>query len=253
MPYQPADWTSHHTGQSYPTITQYDTKHLAILVFFVFLCGILVVAVRTLPGKLVTAARQVASAVMLIITAAYFLWVLSPSRIVWDETAPFHITDLLRIITPLAVGTSNPTVTALSYYWGFFLNPMAIFFPDMAFVQNNRVLQELAYWYFHLAATVVPVVLTFGLDYRPNWKDWRVVCGITLAWAAFAASMNKLTGGNYVFLAGYPRGWSPLQLFGPWPWYLVICAPGVLLVFGLLTAAWPGNRHGLKRHCRSAC
>lgn len=242
MPYQPADWTSRHTGTTYPTITQYDRKHLAILVFFIFLCGILVVAVRKLPGSVVKAARKVASAVMLIITTAYFMWVLSPQRIVWDETAPFHITDVLRYITPLALRTSNPTATALSYYWGLFLNPMAIFFPDMAFVQDNRRLQELAYWYFHLAATVVPVVLTFGLGYRPNWKDWRIVAGITLAWGAFAAAMNKLTKGNYVFLAGYPRGWSPLTWFGPWPWYLLICVPGVPFVFALMTAVWPQNR-----------
>lgn len=242
MPYQPPEWTSHHTGRSYPTITQYDAKHLSILVLFIMLCGILVVAVRKLPRSVVTAARNVAAAVMGIITTAYFIWVLSPSRLVWDETAPFHITDVLRYITPLALGTANPTASALSYYWGLFLNPMAILFPDMAYVQDNRFMQELAYWYFHLAASVVPVVLTFGLGYRPDWKDWRIVTGITLAWGAFATTMNRLTKGNYVFLAGYPRGWSPLQLLGRWPWYLVICVPGVPFVFWLMTAAWPTNR-----------
>lgn len=242
MPYQPPQWTSRHTGKSYDTITQYDREHLAIMVFFIFLCGILVVAVRKLPGSTVKAARKVAAAVMGIITTTYFIWVLSPSRIVWDETGPFHITDVLRVITPMALGTDNPTATALSYYWGLFLNPMAIFFPDMAFVQDNVSLQKFAYWYFHIAANVVPVVLTFGLGYRPDWKDFRVVTGITLAWAAFAGTMNKITGGNYVFLADHPRGWSPLQLFGPWPWYLLIVAPGTILVFALMTLAWPKNR-----------
>lgn len=247
MPYQPPDWYSVDKQRAYPTITQYDRKHLSILVLFIFLCGILVVAVRRLPGSVVKAARKVASAIMLLITTAYFVWVLSPSRIVWDETAPFHITDLLRYITPLAVGTSNPTVTALSYYWGFFLNPMAIFFPDMAYVQDNRFMQELAYWYFHTAATVVPVVLTFGLGYRPSWKDWRVVSGITLAWGAVSGVANKLTGGNYFFSAGHPRGWSPLKWFGPWPWYLLICVPGLPFVFWLMTAAWPQNRLNMLR------
>ena len=49
MPYQPAPWTSKHTGQTYPTITQYDQKHLVLMVFFIMLCGILVVAVKELP------------------------------------------------------------------------------------------------------------------------------------------------------------------------------------------------------------
>ncbi|MCQ4619132.1 TIGR02206 family membrane protein [Corynebacterium sp. CCUG 59401] len=247
MPIQPPDWESRHTGQSYPTITQYDRKHLSILVLFIFLCGILVMAVKKLPGSVVKASRKVASAIMLLISTVYFVWVLSPSRIVWDETAPFHVTDLLRYITPLALGTENPTATALSYYWGFFLNPMAIFFPDMAYVQDNWRLQELGYWYFHLAATIVPVVLTFGLGYRPSWKDWRVVSGITMAWAGVSGVVNKLTGGNYFFSAGHPRGWSPLHWFGPWPWYLLICVPGVPVVFSLMTIAWPGNRRAFRR------
>lgn len=244
MPYQPAPWTSKHTGKTYPTITQYDQKHLVLMVFFFMLCGILVVAVRKLPGSVVKASRKVAGAIMGIISVAYFLWVLNPKRLVWDETAPFHITDALRVITPLALGTGNPTATAISYYWGLFLNPMALLFPDMAFVQDNKVLQEIAYWYFHMAASVVPVVLTFGLGYRPSWKDWRMITGVTLAWGAFAATMNKFTGGNYMFVAGHPRGWSPLNLFGRWPCYLAIVGPGVIGVFALLTAVWklPADR-----------
>lgn len=74
------------------------------MVLFIMLCGIIVVAVRNLPGSVVKAARKVAGAVMCIITTAYFIWVLSPSRIVWAETAPFHITDLLRYITPPGTG-----------------------------------------------------------------------------------------------------------------------------------------------------
>lgn len=242
MPNQPPPWTSRHTGKTYPTIRQFDGKHLAAVVLFIMLCGILVVAVKQLPRGTVKAARQVAGAIMGIITTAYFIWVLNPKRLVWDETAPFHITDLLRYITPLALGTGNPTATALSYYWGLFLNPMAVFFPDMAFVQDKKWLQELAYWYFHIMATVVPVVLTFGLGYRPNWKDWRVVAGITMVWAAVSGVANKATGGNYFFSNGHPRGWSPLKFFGPWPWYLLICAPGLPFVFALMTGVWRQNR-----------
>lgn len=70
MPYQPGPWTSTHTGKTYPTITQYDQTHLALMVFFIMLCGILVVAVKKLPGSVVTASRKVAGAIMGIISVA---------------------------------------------------------------------------------------------------------------------------------------------------------------------------------------
>ena len=71
-----------------------------------------------------------------------------------------------------------------------------------------------------------------------------MVTGVTLAWAAFASAMNKRTGGNYMFVADHPRGWSPLQLFGRWPWYLVVVGPGVIGAFALLTVVWklPADR-----------
>ena len=185
------------------------------------------------------AARKVAGAVLGITVAVYYLWVLAPANIVWDETAPFHITDFLRVITPVALLTDNPTVSALSFYWGFLLNPMALLFPDMAYVQDRPGLQELAYWFFHCAALVVPTVLTFGLGYRPSWRDWRITTAITIAWAGLAATANRITGGNYGFLAGYPRGWSILELFGKWPYYLFIVVPGVPAVWAAMT--WVGR------------
>lgn len=236
QPLQPPDWTSRN-GRTYRTMTQYDSRHLSVLVVLILCCGILVVAARNLPSNVVKAARKVAGAVLGIVVFAYYCWVLAPSNIVWDETAPFHITDFLRVITPTALLTDNPTAAALSFYWGFLLNPMALLFPDMAYVQDFPGLQEFAYWFFHSAALVVPTVLTFGLGYRPTWRDWRITTAITVAWAGFAATANRITGGNYGFLAGYPRGWSILELFGKWPYYLLVVVPGVPAVWAAMTWA----------------
>ncbi|WIM67602.1 TIGR02206 family membrane protein [Corynebacterium breve] len=242
MPFQPQPWTSRHTGKTYPTITQFDRTHLAAVVLVIIVSGILVVTVKRLPKSVVKSARMVAGAIMGILVVAYYSYVLHPSRIVWDETAPFHVSDCLRVITPLAVATGNPTATGLSYYWGTLLNSMALLTPDMAYVLDRPRLQELAYWYFHAVALVAPVVLTFGLGYRPSWRDWRITCGISVVWAVFSANMNKRTGGNYSFLAGKPRGVSILDFFGPWPVYLIILSPVVGAIWAAMTWVWPQNR-----------
>ena len=62
-----------------------------------------------------------------------------------------------------------------------------------------------------------------------------------MVWAAVSGVANKVTGGNY-FSNGHPRGWSPLKFFGPWPWYVLICAPGLPFVFALMTGVWRQNR-----------
>lgn len=243
MAFQPEDWTSRN-GNTYPNITQFDRRHLTVLVLIIITCGVLVVAARNLPRNRVKAARRIAGAILGICVAAYYLWVLHPARIVWDETAPFHVTDFLRVITPIALISDAPIPTALSYYWGLVLNPMALLTPDMAYVQDHPGLQELAYWFFHAAALVVPVVLSAGLGYTPSWKDWRITVAITAAWAGFAGAMNKLTGGNYGFLARPSRGWSILWHLGAWPKYLFILAPAVPAVWAAIT--WWAQRQAAR-------
>ena len=60
------------------------------------------------------------------------------------------------------------------------------------------------------------------------------VSGITLLYACFVAVADYFTGGNYLFLRQLPATHSPLDLMGPWPWYLVTCAIVGVAVFSAL-------------------
>jgi uncharacterized membrane protein YwaF len=56
----------------------------------------------------------------------------------------------------------------------------------------------------------------------------------SIAWTALAAAGCLITGGNYMFLREPPPGGSLLDLFGPWPLYLVGAAALALTAFPLL-------------------
>ncbi|MHB8294797.1 MAG: TMEM164 family acyltransferase [Acidimicrobiales bacterium] len=47
------------------------------------------------------------------------------------------------------------------------------------------------------------------------------VFAITVAFTAVAGAVDWASGADYMLLAGPPPTFSLLQLFGPWPWYLV--------------------------------
>jgi hypothetical integral membrane protein (TIGR02206 family) len=46
--------------------------------------------------------------------------------------------------------------------------------------------------------------------------------------------VNRLTGGNYLFLSRKPEGGSLLDLLGPWPWYILSLEAVALLLFTIL-------------------
>jgi len=47
----------------------------------------------------------------------------------------------------------------------------------------------------------------------------RMIC-VTLAYAAFAALINKALGTNFGFLCHKPDQASLMDSLGPWPWYI---------------------------------
>lgn len=165
-------------------------------------------------------------------TLTYYAYILHRDRVVLDETLPFHFTDILRVVTPIALATGEEYAVSTSFYWGFILNSMAILSPDAAWVADRRI-QESAYWSFHWLAFIVPVMMTFGFGYRPTWKAFRFIVPASLGWTVLAGAVNRVTGGNYTFVSRKPRGASLLDYLGPWPVYIVAAS-------SLITGAWAG-------------
>lgn len=224
---------SSHTGHTYPVITQFDRRHLTISIIGTVTAGVLVLtARRTRHQSWTRLARAITGITLQVLAVAYLAYILRDDNRVNDEVLPFHVSDLLRHVVPVAVGTGNEYAVTITYFWGLLLNPMALLTPDAAWVMDRRV-QETAYWFFHWVALIVPLVLTFGYGYKPTWKAYRFIAPVTLSWMGVAGVANKITGGNYGFFARPPRGRSIIDFFGPWPWY-------ILTEIVLVAAAWAG-------------
>lgn len=85
--------------------------------------------------------------------------------------------------------------------------------------------------------------LTWGLGIRPNWRRYWITVGITATWAATAYLFNVVTGTNYGYLNRKPPSASLLDLFGPWPWYVLVAIALVFVGWALLlTLPWTLGR-----------
>ena len=82
---------------------------------------------------------------------------------------------------------------------------------------------------------LAPVVLVWGLGYRPTWRGYGIAYAATLLWAGIAVTGNTLTGANYGYLNRAPAGPSILDLLGPWPQYLLVEAVVIAAGWALLT------------------
>ncbi len=153
---------------------------------------------------------------------------------------PLQLCDLAWVAAIVALWTRHWAATALVYFWGLTLTVQGIVTPSLGEVFPD--LRYFGFWGMHFATVWAAVYLTFGLGVRLDWRSYRVAVAVTLAWAATMLVFNAATGTNYGYLNRKPAGGSILDLFGPWPVYVLVEVVVLLALWALMT--WPWARAG---------
>lgn len=215
----------------------YGSAHLSVLTLSVIAALALVLWARTARPALVDRALRVAGWVLLANSVLWTMWGFLPWSWNIDESLPLHYSDALRFIVPLALITRAPWAIAVTYFWGLTLNMQSVLTPDVNYFVWIP-LEFTEYWIAHISGVLAPIVLIWGLGYRPTWRGYGIASAATVAWAGIAVAGNALTGANYGYLNRAPAGPSILDVMGPWPQYLLIEAVAIAVVWALMTWPW---------------
>jgi hypothetical integral membrane protein (TIGR02206 family) len=215
----------------------YGPSHWAVLAVFLLGALLLVCIGRRQTGAQARMLGHALAALTAVIYAGVLIYSFVPPSI--TRSVPLQLTDLATVAAAYALWSQRHWAAALTYYWGLVLSTQALIspvymgpdFPDYRF---------LAFWAIHLLVVWAAIYLTWGRGFRPTWRSFRLVVGVTIAWAAFTLTFNSIAGSNYGFLNRKPETPSLLDLFGPWPVYVLTAAALVLIVWALMT--WPWER-----------
>lgn len=215
----------------------YGAAHLFMLLLIVLGAVALVLWARRTETLRVDRTLRVAGWVLLANSVFWTLWGFLPWSWNIDESLPLHYSDALRFLVPLALITQARWAIVVSWFWGLTLNMQSVLTPDVNYFVSIP-LEFVQYWVAHGAGVLAPVVLVWGLGYRPTWRGFALAYATTAAWAAIAITGNALTGANYGYLNRAPAGPSILDLLGPWPQYLVVEGMLIAAVWALMTLPW---------------
>lgn len=178
---------------------------------------------------------RILGALTALIYAAVLIYSLVPPSINWS--VPLQLTDLATTAGAYALWSQRHWAVALTYYWGLTLSVQALISPVLRGPDfpNYRFL---AFWAIHLLVVWAAIYLTWGRGFRPTWRDYRFVVAVTFAWAVITLTFNSIAGTNYGFMNRKPGTPSLLDLFGPWPVYVVVATVLILVVWSLMTWPW---------------
>ena len=213
----------------------YGASYWGALVVFVVGAALLVWSGRRQTDAQARRLSRGLGAVTAAIYVAILVYNLVPPGLAYS--VPLQLTDLATVVAAYALWTQRHWAYALTYYWGLVLSVQALIspvlrgpdFPDYRF---------LAFYAIHLLVVWAAVYLTWGRGMRPDWRSLRIAVAVTLGWVAITVTFNAIAGTNYGFLNAKPSTASLLDVFGPWPVYVLVGAALVFVVWVLITWPW---------------
>lgn len=230
-------------GPENGVMESYSALHIISLAFIMLLCAALVLCRKYLKtDKSKKVFRYSFAAFITLQQASIYIWYTISGEWSLEITLPLQLCDLSLFLSIAVLMTKKQLLTELLYYWGMGGATQALLTPDI----GPYTFPHFVCYQFFISHFVILLACIYMISvekFRPSFKSVIRTFIITNLYALFILPVNKLTGGNYLFLSRKPAGGSLLDLLGPWPWYILTLEAVALLLFVLLYLPFaPGNR-----------
>jgi len=164
----------------------------------------------------------------------------------WQNSLPLELCDASAFAAIVALWSHRQAAFELAYFWGLAGAAQAVLSPDITVAFPE--LEFLRFFALHIGIVAGVFYVGPGLGLRPRrGAEWRAL-GWTLVYVAFIGLIDFSLDANYMYLRRKPAA-SPLDWFGPWPWYLFggIAMAGVLYFLLALPYRLSGARSNSRR------
>ena len=148
------------------------------------------------------------------------------------DALPLQLCDMTAFVAAFALWFRKPTLVELTYFWGLAGSTQALLTPDLP--HHFPTFLFFQYYVAHGGIVVAALVLAVGLRQAPRRSAVVTVALITIADAALVGAIDALSGSNYMYLRFKPPSPTPLDVLGPWPWYLLPATLIGLILFLVL-------------------
>ena len=153
----------------------------------------------------------------------------------WSYVAPLHLCDLSVFVGSFALWRRHHRAAEVCYFWGLAGAVPALLTPDLQ--EGFPHFRFLFYFAQHGLIVVAAAFVSGGLGLAPRPRSWLAAWGWLQGAGLLVAGIDLGTGTNFLYLRAPPPSPTPVDWFGPWPYYVVVVDLLGLLLFYLL--AWP--------------
>lgn len=221
-----------------PGISYFSREHIFIMSAVVLLIGLMIYFKENLRSN---ASFQKFGKIFLLMTLFFqqillYSWYIFTHNFTLKESLPLYpcrISELLCIVLLLRM---SEKYFHLLFYWGFSGAIMALLNPDTSNLgfPNAMFIQ---FFLGHIGIILTIVFLGIIYDYTPTRKSLFTSYKISFIYILFIVVLNKITGGNYAYLAIKPEN-SFFAKLPEYPYFIPIFVGFMFLIFAGMNYLW---------------
>lgn len=210
--------------------------HLSIIFFTLAVPAVMGLLTRRSQRPGIARALAGALATILVLDRLFILGLaLHEGRIVhWPAALPMHLCDWGTIVVIFALLTRGQLTYELAYFWGLSGTVQAILTPDTS--ENFPNPFFISFFVSHCGIVISVLFLTWGLGKRPMPGSILRTVAWSQVYLLCAGTVNWLGGTNFGYLAAKPAHASLLDVFAPWPWYILELELAALMFYAVFYA-----------------
>jgi len=170
---------------------------------------------------------------LIIIELMYHFWMIATGSWNVSHAIPLELCSISLIITVILLLSKKKIIYEILLFTALLGATQALITPSLNY--DFPHFRFFHFFYTHLMEIWVPLYFTWVKGYRPTIWSVLKLCIFLNVLMPIIMLINKLVGGNYMFLSHKPDSASLLDVLGPYPWY-ILSLEGLLI--GLSLFVW---------------
>lgn len=209
----------------------FSASHIAVLVMLL-LAAIAIYAFRgRLQGPTQRKMEVWAAGTLIVMESLYHIWMYANGFWRAVDSLPAGLCSISLILAVILLLTGSKTVYDILLYTALLGATQALATPYLFY--DFPHFRFIHFFYTHMLIVLVPLYYTWVKGYRPAFSSViRLVVFLNLIMPVVMV-INKLVGGNYMYLSHKPETASLLDVLGPYPWY-ILSLEGLLVSLSLI-------------------
>jgi hypothetical integral membrane protein (TIGR02206 family) len=215
-----------------------SAEYFASLAAVALVCAGTIAAARLRPGGWTGLFARALAVLLVVNQISWYAVEHSTLSVRWS--LPLGLCEIGTFVAAAALWWRRDLLVELTYFWGLGGTIQALLTPELF----NHFPSYFYFQYYvnHGGIILAALYLVAGLGLVPGRGAVVRVAAITLSYLVVVAGIDRLTGGDYLYLVSPPPTFSLLNVLGPWPWYIVsMVALGFAVVFLLDIPLWPAR------------